>query len=266
MAAAASTHDPLFVLQTLIAKDFKVRYRNMSLGIFWSLLNPLIMMGVLTFVFTQVYERNDIRYYPLFLLMGYVPYNFFTLAWASGTNSIVDNSSLIKKVPFRRELVPLSVVLANTLHYGIQLGLLLLAVALFIGVNVHWVWMPVVILLQVVFVCGVSLACSALDVYYRDVRYIVESANLVLFWMVPIFYSFEDVPQRFVWLWELNPIAAVVLITRRVLLHGASPGVALSLNYAQLGTLWKLSLVSFAMFALGLWLFRRIERNFSDSL
>lgn len=265
MAAAASTHDPLFVLHHLIAKDFKVRYRNMSLGIFWSLLNPLIMMTVLTFVFTQVHG-SEIRYYPLFLLMGYVPYNFFTLAWSSGTNSIVDNSALIKKVPFRRELVPLSVVLANTLHYAIQLGLLLLAVAVVIGVNRHWIWMPVVMLLQVVFVCGASLACSALDVYYRDVRYIVESANLVLFWLVPIFYSFDQVPQRFVWLFELNPIAAVVLITRRVLLDGASPGVTLSLNYSQLGTLWKLSLVSFTMLALGLWIFRSIQKNFSDSL
>ncbi len=265
MAAAASTQDPLFVLHHLIAKDFKVRYRNMSLGIFWSLLNPLIMMSVLTFVFTKVHG-SDIRYYPLFLLMGYVPYNFFTLAWASGTNSIVDNSSLIKKVPFRRELVPLSVVLANTLHYGIQLGLLLLAVALFIGVNIHWVWIPVVMLLQVVFVCGAALACSALDVYYRDVRYIVESANLVLFWLVPIFYSFDQVPPKYVWLFELNPIAAVVLITRRVLLDGVSPGVTLSLNYSQLGTLWKLSLVSFTTLAIGLWIFRSIQRNFSDSL
>jgi ABC-type polysaccharide/polyol phosphate export permease len=265
MAAAASTQDPFFVLHHLIAKDFKVRYRNMSLGIFWSLLNPLIMMAVLTFVFTHV-QKSEIPYFPLFLLMGYVPYNFFTLAWASGTNSIVDNASLIKKVPFRRELVPLSVVLANTLHYGIQLGLLLLAVAIFIGVNVHWVWMPVVMLLQVVFVCGASLACSALDVYYRDVRYIVESANLVLFWLVPIFYSFDHVPARFVWLFELNPIAAVVLITRRVLLDGHSPGVTLSLRYSELGTLWKLAMVSFTMLAIGLWIFRRIQKNFSDSL
>ena len=181
MAAAASSHDSLFVLYNLIGKDFKVRYRNMSLGIFWSLLNPLIMMGVLTFVFTVVQGQTEIEYYPLFVLIGYVPFNFFTMAWASGTNSIVDNSALIKKIPFRRELVPLSVVLANTLHYLIQLALVLAAVALFVGVNRYWLWIPVVMALQVVFVCGAALACSALDVYYRDIRYVVESANLVLF-------------------------------------------------------------------------------------
>jgi ABC-type polysaccharide/polyol phosphate export permease len=265
MAAAVSTHDPFYVLYNLIAKDFKVRYRNMSLGIFWSLLNPLIMMGVLTFVFTVV-QTTNIAYYPLFVLIGYVPFNFFTLAWASGTNSIVDNTALIKKIPFRRELVPLSVVLANVLHYLIQLALLLGAVALFIGVNVHWLWIPVVLALQVVFVCGAALACSALDVYYRDVRYIVESANLVLFWLVGIFYSIDDVPRRFAWLYESNPVAAVILTTRRILLQGASPGTTLSLNWFELGTLWKLMLVSFATLGMGLWIFRRIQKDFSDSL
>jgi ABC-type polysaccharide/polyol phosphate export permease len=264
MATAVSTHDPLFVLYNLITKDFKVRYRNMSLGIFWSLLNPLIMMGVLTFVFTTVFN-SQIRYFPLFVLMGLLPYNFFTLAWATGTNSIVDNAALIKKVPFRRELVPLSVVLANTLHYLIQVAFLLAAVAVVIGVNIHWVWIPVVLLLQVVFATGAALACSALDVYYRDVRYVVESSNLVLFWLVPIFYGFEDI-KRFVWLWELNPIAAVVLMTRRVLLDGNSPGVALSLNWSELGTLWKLSLVSTTTLGIGLWIFRRIQKDFSDAL
>jgi len=265
MATALSTHDPLFVLYNLIAKDFKVRYRNMSLGIFWSLLNPLIMMGVLTFVFTVV-EKSEIEYFPLFVLIGYVPFNFFTLAWASGTNSIIDNTALIKKVPFRRELVPLSVVLANTLHYLIQLALVLAAVALFIGVNIYWLWIPVVMALQVVFVCGAALACSALDVYYRDVRYIVESANLVLFWLVGIFYSIDRVPKGFSWLYESNPIAAVILTTRRVLLDGVSPGITLSLNWFELGTLWKLTLVSFATLAIGLWIFRRIQKDFSDCL
>jgi ABC-type polysaccharide/polyol phosphate export permease len=88
----------------------------------------------------------------------------------------------------------------------------------------------------------------------------------VLFWLVPIFYSFDDVPARFVWLFELNPIAAVVLLTRRVLLDGTSPGVTLSLRYSELGTLWKLAMVSFTMLAIGLWIFRRIQKNFSDSL
>lgn len=142
----SQTGDSLFILRNLIAKDFKVRYRNMSLGILWSLVNPLVMMAVLTFVFTVVMP-NSRRNFPLFVLMGILPYNFFSLAWSTGTTSIVDSGRLIKKVPFLRELVPLSTVMANSLHYFIQFGLLLVAVSLVIGPSWSWAWLPVVVAL-----------------------------------------------------------------------------------------------------------------------
>ncbi len=252
----ASYTDSWFVLRNLISTDFKVRYRNMSLGIFWSLVNPLVMMSVLTFCFTQI-MRSDQRYFPLFVLMGLLPYNFFTLAWANGANSIVGNAALVKKVPFRRELLPIAVVLANTLHYLIQLTLLLAAVGLVIGVSNSWVWLPAVLLMQIVFVCGLSLFFSALDVYFRDTRYIIESVNLVLFWLVPIFYSFEDIAPQYAWIYELNPVAAVILLTRTILLDGAAP---------YLPTLLKLAGVSVLTLVLGTLFFRRVQRNFADYL
>lgn len=252
----ASLSQSLYVLRNLIAKDFKVRYRNMSLGIFWSLLNPLVMMAVLTFVFTVIMPGNR-EYFPLFVLMGLLPYNFFTLAWATGTNSIVDNASLVKKVPFPRELLPISVVLANAQNYLIQVGLLLLACALTLGLNPHWPWLIVLLALQVVFACGMALLSSALDVYFRDMRYVVESSNLVLFWLVPIFYGFEVVGQRFAWVYELNPIAAVTLMTRTVLLQGAAPNPA---------TAAKLAAVSFLTLFAGWTVFRGIQKDFSDYL
>ncbi len=169
----------------LIGKDFKVRYRNMSLGVFWSLLNPLIMMSLLTFVFTAVFAGSR-ESYPLFVLIGLLPFNFFTLAWSTGTTSIVSNAQLIKQVPFQRELVPVSVVLGNSVHYCLQLILLLGAIAFFVGVSVYWWWLPLVVVCQLAFVGGLSLAFSAFDVYFRDTEYIVKALTLVLFWMVPI--------------------------------------------------------------------------------
>ncbi|MCB1019268.1 MAG: ABC transporter permease, partial [Acidobacteria bacterium] len=126
-----------------------------------------------------------------------------------------------------------------------------------IGISVHWLWLPVIVLLQLVFVCGMALGFSALDVYFRDMRYVVESANLVLFWIVPIFYSFDRVSQKYARLYELNPIAAVILLTRTVLLSGEPPNV---------GTLAKLSIVSILTLIAGTMIFQRIERNFSDYL
>jgi len=125
------------------------------------------------------------------------------------------------------------------------------------GVNRHWVWLPVVLGLEVIFVCGMALAFSALDVYFRDTRYVVESANLLLFWMVPIFYTFQQVPRDYVLFYELNPVAAVVLACQRVFLESAAP---------HAGLLIKLSLVSFGALAGGLLLFRRLKKGFADYL
>ena len=248
-------NDPFYILSTLVEKDFKVRYRNMSLGVFWSLVNPLIMMLVLTFVFTVLFSATEDDFW-LFLLIGLLPYNFFALAWSTGTESVVGNASLIKHVPFQRELVPVSVVLGTALHYLLQLVLLVIAVTVVRGVNVQWLWLPVVLVLQLVFVCGLSLVTAALDVYYRDVAYVVNAVTLVLFWLCPIFYGFEDVPGQYVWLYEINPVAAVILIMRRIFLDGVPPGL----------TILKLAAVSVLTLWAGYRFFGRMEKDFSDYL
>ena len=252
----AAQSDPLFILRVLIAKDFKIRYRNMSLGVFWSLVNPLVMMTVLTFVFTQLIPSGRDKF-ALFVLVGLLPYNFFTLAWQCGTTSIIDNSSLVNKMPFQRALLPVSVVFANSIHYLIQFGLLLLATSIFVGVNRYWLWLPIIVLAQIVFVCGVALTTSALDVFIRDIRYVVESACLVLFWMLPIFYGFEAIGPKWAWLYEINPLAAVILIMRAILLDGAAPMPT---------TVFKLLSVTLIVLGIGLGTFLRLQRRFSDYL
>ena len=247
-----------FVVRNLVEKDFKVRYRNMSLGIFWSLLNPLIMMAVLTFVFTQIFSNSSGTNYPLAVLCALVPLSFFQIAWVSGTTSLQENAALIKKVPVPRQIFPIASVLSNCLHLIIQIALLLAAVLVFgRGINRYWLWLPVIWGLEILFVLGLTLVFSALNVYVRDMRYVVESANTVLFWLVPVFYSFSLIPNRFHEIYQLNPVAAVVLMVRTVLLDGRPP---------LLHTMTLLSVVSVGMLLTGMVVFGRMTKGFYEHL
>jgi ABC-type polysaccharide/polyol phosphate export permease len=249
--------DYRFLLSNLIQKDFKVRYRNMSLGVLWSLLNPLVTMAALTFVFTKIFPSSQ-PHYPVFVLCGLVPYNFFALAWSSATTSLVENGPIVRRVPIPREVIPIATIFGNCVHLLIQIGLLLaFALASGRGVNRYWLWMPVVWSLEIIFVAGLGLISSAINVYVRDTRYIVDSTNTLLFWAVPIFYSFAIIPQQYHLIYRLDPVAALVLALRNILLDAAAPPTSLLI---QLASVSVVSLVA------GLWVFRKLKTDFYDYL
>ena len=249
--------DLRFLYQQLILKDFRIRYRNMSLGVFWSLLNPLVMMVVLTFVYTKIFKSSEPRF-PVFVLCGIIPFNFFSFAWSTGTSSIMANATLIKRVAVPREVVPISTVLSSVPHLMIQLSLLIVMVLLYgITPGWHWLWLLVIWTLEIAFVCGLALIFSALNVFVKDTRYFVESANTVLFWLVPIFYPFSVVPSKYAEIYQFNPVAAIILAMRNILLEAKAPSVVLVL---------KLTCVSILTIAVGHFAFRKVEQRFYEHL
>jgi ABC-type polysaccharide/polyol phosphate export permease len=237
-------------------RDFRVRYRNMSLGVLWSLANPLIMMLVLTFVFIRVFPNNSVKSYPIFFLTGLIPFNFFTMGWSAGTVSLHANAGLIKRVRVQKELIPISAVLAQSIHFLIQMGLLLIFV-LILGFPITrlWVWIVPIAFLELISVSGMALLCSALDVYLRDTRYVVDSTVTVLFWLTPIFYPLDLIPVRYRQVYELNPIASAVICLRNVLLDAKAP--------AALGTSLVVATV---MLGIGVGVFGCLKGRFGDHL
>ncbi len=231
----------------------------MSLGVFFgSLLNPLVTTGVLTFVFTKIFPNTTQRAFPVFLLCGIVPFNFFSFAWGSGTQAIVESTAFVKRVAIPREIIPVASVLSNCLHLIIQLALLLFVALIYNNpVNRNWIWIPVIWGFFIIFVSGLVMITSSINVFVRDVRYLVESFNAVLFWLVPVFYSFSIIQPQYKEIYALNPVAAMVMAQRNILLENSAPGGHIMRN---------LALVSFLTLLLGLFIFRRLKRSFYDYL
>jgi len=248
--------DYLYLLQNLVLKDFRIRYRNMSLGILWSLINPLVMMGVLTFIFGYIYGDQSPPFFPLFILCGQIPYLFFTSAWLSGTTSIIANAQLVKRVPVPREVMPVAAVFSNCVHLAIQVALMLaLTFYYHLAPSWFWLWMLPLWALYIVFVCGVSLLSSAISVYIRDTQYVVESFNVVLFWLVPIFYGWEKIPPKYAFVYKLNPVAALALAMRNILIDRHAPPATLIENMV---------IAAAVALGIGLLVFARVKRSFYE--
>lgn len=251
------TGDYAYLLRQLILKDFKIRYRNMSLGVFWSLLNPLVLMAIYQFVFTRIFI-NPTPHFSVHLLSAIITFNFFAGALQTSTTSILDNSGLIKRNPVRREIIPIATILSNVPHLLIQMCLLIgLVYIAGLGLNMQWLWLPLVWGLELICLIGLGLITSSLYVFVRDVRYVVESGLLVLFWIVPIIYSFEMVPASMRDLYQYNPVAAIILATHNIVLKAQAPSVTLLL---------KLTLAAVVSLVLGIEVFKRVQRRFYEYL
>jgi len=211
------------LVRNLVIRDIKLRYRNSVLGFIWCLGNPLLMMAVFTVVFTILMPTN-IPNYPVFILCALLPWNYFNTSIMGAIDSIVGNAHLIKKVYFPREVLPLSIVLANLVNF--LLALIVLFAMLF-ALRVHltpWaLYLPLIIIIQTIFTLGLALIFATLNVFYRDTKIIMEVGMLAWFFLTPIFYRIEDlVPQYARLMYWVNPMASFISWYRIVLYHGTS--------------------------------------------
>lgn len=245
-----------FLIKNLVFKDLKLKYRGSVLGVVWSLLRPLLMIGVYTLAFKFV-VRIQMENYVYFLLVGLLPWNFFQGAVMASTGSITDNGSLIKKILFPRATLPISTVLFNLAQFLLALVVFLPLFFLLGGLSFHWnifLFFPLAIL-HLLFITGIALLLSALTSSFRDVMHLTEVGLILLFWVTPIIYSINMVPVRFQYLMKLNPLAAYAIAYQDVFFYGRIPEPLIMLSLA----VW-----TFATFIFGSVIFKWYDPYFAE--
>lgn len=227
------------LIAALTSRDLKARYRGSILGYFWSLANPLLLLGVYTLVFTKFFPRFDMPAYPLFLFAGILPWTFFSAAVLESTGSISSNAGLIKKVMFPAEALPLVVVLSHLVHFVLAVPVLLAALVGFTlmkqaAVTSAVLMLPVLMLVQTVFVAGVAMVVSSTSILFRDLRDIITNLIQIGFFVTPIIYP---LPESF-WLrtlLRLNPMTPFAAGYQDIIYYGRMPAITdmvLMLGYA----------------------------------
>ena len=251
------------LIQSLVVRDLKARYRGSVLGFFWSFINPLLLLLIYTFVFSVVLpgiRPVQVEPYALFMFCGLLPWTWFSSSVLESSNSLLTGGNLIKKVLFPAEILPIVSVLSNMVH--VFLGLPILAISLaYYQVPVHpleLLWLPVIIVVQLLFSLGLGLIVSALTVHFRDLRDIL--GNLLTFWFfaTPIIYPMTAAPpvgKRFL---DANPFTHLAVSYQEVLFYDGP--------FGHWRWLLAVGAGSIVLFFVGYFIFDRLRDSFAEEV
>src|SRR5215212_3483257 len=202
------------LIQSLVARELKARYRGSVLGFFWSFINPLLLLAIYSFIFTTIMPNRaeGLQPYALFLLCGILPWNWFATSLSDAAGSLIAGGNLIKKVLFPAEVLPIVNVLANMVHFFLGLVILVLFLAIYRHAPDPWdlLWFPVVVLVQLVLTCAGGLLLAALTVHFRDIRDILANVLTLWFFATPILYWIAEAPGFSKRVLDANPMTHLV--------------------------------------------------------
>lgn len=240
-------------------RDIKVRYKQTVIGAAWALIRPLLTMIIFTFIFGRIAEmqKNTLAPYALVVLSAMLPWQFFSSALSEASNSLINNTNLISKVYFPRLIVPASSIITSLVDFGISF-ILLIVMMIFYGYapSLKILFLPFFIILSFLASFGVGLYLTAINVKYRDFRYIVPFIVQFGLFVSPVGYSIERVPEKWRLLYSLNPMVGVI--------NGFRWSIVGEKMY------WDSFLISFLMILIflliGIWYFRRTEKSFADNI
>lgn len=242
-----------FTISSLVSRDFKLKYRRSLLGVLWSVLNPLLMMCVLTVVFSTMF-RFSIENYPLYVILGNVLFSLMADSTSGAMYSILESSSLIKKVRIEKMIFPVEKVLFQLVNFCISLiAVAIVMAALRVPPHLSLLMLPILLIDVVLFSAGIGLALSALAVFFRDICHLWGVVITAWTYATPLFYPVELLPEWAVPIMQMNPMYHFVTYFRSITLSGTIPGLGENLLCFIMGLVALL---------VGFLIFRKTEKKF----
>lgn len=248
----------IFVLKQLVTKDFKIKYRRSFLGVAWSVLNPLLMMVVMSVVFSTLLGSN-IEHFPLYLILGNITYSLMSDSTSKAVTSILDAAPLLKKVKIDRFVFPVQKILFALVNFAFSLIAVAIVMLWFRVVPTwHLIWLPVCLGLLMIFCIGIGLVLSAATVFFRDVIHLWSVVLTAWNYLTPVFWDFQMLLDRGAPAWtisivKMNPMYGFVTFMRDIVLWQQNP----SLEILLLCGVWAV-----VMLAIGIFVFRKTEHKF----
>lgn len=214
-------------LWSLSLAQLKSRYAGTVLGVYWTIVNPLLMMFAISFVFTQVLKSGQ-EHYSFFILSGIIPWMFFSNALSEATNSILNQQNIMRQFNFPVAVLPLASITAN--FFNFLIGWIVMY-PLFLIANPKIVslayLLPLIFFLHLCLVAGFCLALSVLNVFFRDIGQLLGMVLMFWFWVTPVFYKIEMVPAQFLWMYNLNPMTPYIAFYQKIIFEGVFPAPVL---------------------------------------
>ena len=251
------------LIQTLVVRDLKARYRGSVLGFFWSFFNPALLLFIYTFVFTKVLPSShppEMEPFALFMFCGILPWTWFSSSLLESSNTLIAGGNLIKKVLFPAEVLPIVTVLANMVHFFLGLPILAAFVIYYQRPvdPVELLWFPVIVLVQLVLTTGLAMFLSALTVHFRDLKDLLGNILTLWFFATPIIYSIEMAPPDMRWWLNLNPMTHLMRSYQEVLFFEGPLG--------HQKWLAGLGIASVVVFLAGYFVFDRLRDSFAEEV
>jgi len=246
------------LLLNLVRRDLTVRYKRSIIGFFWTMLNPLILMIILTIVFSNLFRFEGISHFEVYFLSMYMVFGFFAQTTAQSMTSLSWNGSLMKRVRVPKSIFAVSTTLSGLVNLCLAyIPLFVIMIVRGAPIRPAVLFLPVAFVIIAVFTLGVSLLLSALAVYFDDVSQMYQVGTLALMYMTPIIYPINIVPHKFLWLIRINPLTQIFKLARDPVYHGTLPAPHIFVGSVA---------IALVTLVIGWFVFHRLSRGFYEHL